>query len=180
MRGALKRYASVAAPAATMRSVICLMLAMAAALVRGGPAGAEGTPQAPNPSRIEAKAVNLRDSYGSFRCAIFNSPDGFPENSDKAVGNAHARVADRRASCIFEGLPPGTYAVAALHDENDNERMDYGFLGMPLEGYGFSSDPTVTFKAPSFDAAKFDYRGGVLIVPIRIHYWGGPPATAAP
>ena len=163
-----------------MRSVICLVLATAAAFVRGGPAGAQSALPAPSPNRIEAKAVNLRDSYGSFRCAIFNSPDGFPENSDKEVANAHARVADRQASCIFEGLPPGSYAVVALHDENDNDRMDYGFMGIPLEGYGFSSDPTVYLRAPSFDAAKFDYRGGVLTVPIRIHYWGGPPPTAAP
>ncbi len=159
---------------------IGLALAMAAALVRGGFAGAESAPQTSSPNRIEAEAVNLRDSNGSFRCTIFGSPDGFPDNTDKAAGNTSARVVDQKASCIFEGLPPGSYAIATLHDENDNDRMDYNFIGIPLEGYGFSSDPTVMLKAPSFDAAKFDYRGGVQVVPIRIHYWGGPPPTASP
>lgn len=122
--------------------------------------------------------MNLRNSNGTFRCAFFNSPDGFPKDSHKAVAEVRTPIVGGQASCIVDGLPPGSYAIATLHDEDDNGHMEFGLLGIPLKGYGFSSDPTVYLKAPSFDAAKFDYRGGALVVPIRIHYWGKAPASA--
>jgi uncharacterized protein (DUF2141 family) len=55
----------------------------------------------------------------------------------------------------FGSLRPGTYAVAVLHDENENGKMDFNFLGMPLEGYGFSNDASALFGPPSFANAAF-------------------------
>ena len=43
-------------------------------------------------------------------------------------------ISDGRATGRFGGLRPGVYAVAVLHDENQNDEMDFNFLGMPLEG----------------------------------------------
>jgi uncharacterized protein (DUF2141 family) len=130
-------------------------------------------PQSGDGNRIEARAANLRDSKGSLRCVLFNSAEGFPRDDDKAVASASAKVADRQASCVFANVAAGSYAIAVLHDENDNGKMDYNFLGMPREGYGFSNDPHVVFSAPSFKSARFAYSGGKLVVPIRLHYWGG-------
>ena len=36
-------------------------------------------------------------------------------------------------------LVPGTYAIALIHDENDNQRLDTGLFGIPKEGFCFSS-----------------------------------------
>jgi uncharacterized protein (DUF2141 family) len=121
-------------------------------------------------NRIEADAANLRSSNGTFRCELFNSAQGFPRDGKASVGHQVVRVENKRAACVFQGLPAGDYAVVAMHDENDNGKMDYNFLGIPVEGYGFSNNPRVLLKAPSFDAAKFRYEGGVLKVPINLHY----------
>ena len=40
---------------------------------------------------------------------------------------------------MFDNLPPGTYAVGAYHDENNNDHMDTDFLGLPSEGYALSN-----------------------------------------
>jgi uncharacterized protein (DUF2141 family) len=119
--------------------------------------------------RIEFEAANLRNSSGSLRCALYNKAHGFP-NEGGAIASTAVKVQNRQATCVFRNLPPGTYALVALHDENDNHKMDYNFIGMPKEGYGFSEDPTVILSAPSFDAAKFQYPGGVLKLPLRLHY----------
>jgi len=37
------------------------------------------------------------------------------------------------------GIPPGTYAIACYHDENDNGKLDTNFLGIPKEGTGASN-----------------------------------------
>lgn len=124
----------------------------------------------PSENRIEAEAVNLRNSNGSLRCALFGSRDGFPNDSKAAVASTAVRIENRRAACVFPNLPPGSYALAVLHDENDNDRMDYNFMGLPVEGYAFSNDARGILGPPTFDAAKFIYTGGALTVPIGLRY----------
>ena len=128
------------------------------------PAGGAGA------ARIEATASNLRNSNGSFACSLYNSAKGFPKTDESVVAGSRVKIKDGHATCVFNNLNPGSYAVVAMHDENNNGKMDYNFLGIPTEGYGFSSGATATFGAPSFDAAKFQYNGGVLKIPIPLKY----------
>jgi uncharacterized protein (DUF2141 family) len=44
------------------------------------------------------------------------------------------------ARCDFGDIPPGTYAIAVIHDENSHGKLDTNRLGVPTEGYGFSGD----------------------------------------
>ena len=55
----------------------------------------------------------------------------------------------------FEDVMPGTYAIMAMHDANDNKRMDYQDNGMPKESYGMSGND-MTMGPPTFDSAKFE------------------------
>ncbi len=55
----------------------------------------------------------------------------------------------------FENVKPGIYAIMAIHDVNDNKRMDYNSNGMPKESYGMSSNE-MTEGPPTFDNAKFE------------------------
>ena len=55
----------------------------------------------------------------------------------------------------LEDVKPGTYAVMAMHDANDNKRMDYQDNGMPKESYGMSGND-MTMGPPTFDSAKFE------------------------
>ena len=41
----------------------------------------------------------------------------------------------------FLDVKPGTYAVTALHDQNDNFKMDFKFWGPPKEKWGNSRNP---------------------------------------
>ena len=68
----------------------------------------------------------------------------------------------------FSNLPPGTYAAKVMHDENDNGKLDTNFMGMPIEGYGFSNNPQLLRK-PTFDEAKFDLGagGGAITIHLR-------------
>ena len=52
-------------------------------------------------------------------------------------------------------MPPGTYAIAVLHDENDNGKMDYRLLRLPKEPYGFSNGVVPRLGPPKFEAAAF-------------------------
>ena len=59
-------------------------------------------------------------------------------------------IINRKTEYKFTNLTPGYYALAAYHDENDNDSFDTNFLGLPTEGYAFSSDAQAIFGPPSF------------------------------
>ena len=72
-----------------------------------------------------------------------------PAPSRRSVAAAAPR---RRAS---PALPRGDYALAVIHDENGNARLDT-IAGIPREGFGFSRNPPIRFGPPRFAAARFD------------------------
>jgi len=80
------------------------------------------------------------------------------------------KVRDKQARCDFEDIPPGTYALAIVHDENMNGKLDTNLLGIPKEGYGFSNDAKALLGAPSFSAASFPYDGQNLELTISLNY----------
>ena len=70
--------------------------------------------------------------------------------------------------CIW--LPgPGTYAFAVYHDENSNGKWDHNLL-KKIEGFGFSNNPHTTFSAPSYSQAKFEARGSMTTLHVRLRY----------
>ena len=76
----------------------------------------------------------------------------------------------RLASTLkFEDLPSGTYALALIHDENGNGKLDT-MLGIPKEGFGFSKNPVIRFGAPSFKSAQVPITNGHTDEVVRIKY----------
>jgi len=57
--------------------------------------------------------------------------------------------ADAQPLEIKIALKPGAYAIAAYHDENDNQKLDKAFTGIPTENYGFSNNARGMFGPPS-------------------------------
>lgn len=68
-----------------------------------------------------------------------------------------SEIVDGKVTVTFKNIEAGTYAVMGLHDENDNNRMDYEDNGMPKESYGMSNNP-VNYGPPQFASAKFDLK----------------------
>jgi uncharacterized protein (DUF2141 family) len=84
----------------------------------------------------------------------------------KGVKDVETDIKDGKISVSFENVLPGDYAIMALHDENNNQRMDFKENGMPLESYG-SSNNVMAFGPPIYDDAKFKVEGKDLKLNIR-------------
>ena len=69
--------------------------------------------------------------------------------------NVESTIKDGKVTLTFENIVPGTYAIMAMHDANNNQQMDFEPNGMPKESYGMSGND-MTMGPPSFDAAKFE------------------------
>jgi uncharacterized protein (DUF2141 family) len=120
---------------------------------------------------IHVKILNIRNSAGTVACALFESPDGFPfEYLRYATNIMVIKIRETQARCDFLDMPPGTYALAVIHDENMNGKFDTNWLGVPTEGYGFSNDAKALLSAPSFSAATFQYDGQDLELTLSLLY----------
>ncbi|HKJ84236.1 MAG TPA: DUF2141 domain-containing protein [Mariprofundaceae bacterium] len=117
------------------------------------------------------KILHIRNSTGTVACALFESPTGFPINFLQNATNAMIiKIHKSEARCDFEDIPPGTYAMAVIHDENMNGKLDTNWLGIPKEGYGFSNDARAKLGPPSFSAASFHYDGKNVQMTMTLHY----------
>jgi uncharacterized protein (DUF2141 family) len=104
---------------------------------------------------LQVTVTNLRSNKGHLLISVFNSSDGFPSNVNKAFRKQQVAISNQQAVINFADMPAGNYAVAILHDENDDGKMNSNFFGIPKEGYGFSNNVMGTFGPPSFSKASF-------------------------
>ena len=119
---------------------------------------------------IHVDVDGLRSDRGQVLCALFSSPAGFPKKADRAVAHAKSGISGRHATCEFEGVPSGIYAVAVFHDENSNGKLDTNFMGIPREGVGASNNAKGRFGPPKFSAAAFQHSAERTDLKISIKY----------
>ncbi len=120
-------------------------------------------------AELQVEVTGLRSGDGEVHLAVFATPAAFPR-SEAMLAEAIVRAKAAGVQWMFSGLEPGTYALAIYHDENGNREFDRGFLGIPLEGYGFSNDAGVFFGPPDFADAAVTVPGKGARITIRMIY----------
>jgi len=131
----------------------------------------DAPPPAPAPSAsLVVEVDGLRGGAGTFRAWLYASGDGFPVRPEKALRRLAVPISGSRANVVFDGLSPGSYAVAAYHDENGNGRLDVDALGLPSEGLASSNDARGFMGLPSFDDARVEVTGGEKRIVVRVVY----------
>lgn len=102
---------------------------------------------------LDVEITGLRSAKGVIQLCLTADAGAFPDC--KAGGHGIKRTLPAATPRIrLEGLAPGDYAIAVIHDANGNSRLDT-MLGIPREGFGFSRNPAIRFGPPRFDAARF-------------------------
>ena len=143
----------------------------ACALVAGAVVAAQGSaPAARDGVSVTVKVTQLRSAKGVVRACMTKDPGRFPKC--RGVPGAHSAVvpAGEVATLTFDGVQPGRYAIALLHDENANGKADRAISMIPREGFGFSRDAKVRMGPPKFEAAAFDVSHGTVHHTIRMRY----------
>jgi len=109
---------------------------------------------------------DIREAKGSLMVALVNS-DAAWKNEAAPVAVQKLSAAQGEVKLQFKDLAPGSYAVQVMHDENENQQLDTNFLGIPVEGYGFSNNPNVMRKA-NYDEARFEVGADAASITIRL------------
>jgi uncharacterized protein (DUF2141 family) len=114
------------------------------------------TAQTPPTGNITVTVTGIRSTDGQVLISLYDQAEGFPRDLDAVVqGKAVSPDTTTQVTVVFEDLPLGDYAVAVLHDEDSSSGMTFGKFRLPKEGYCFSNNVKVRFKAPKFKKASF-------------------------
>lgn len=80
-------------------------------------------------------------------------PDAFPECQNDPAAR-RLIVPATAPNLDFGQVAEGRYAIALIHDENSNGKLDKRLM-IPREGFGFSQDAPVVMGPPRFASAAF-------------------------
>jgi acyl-CoA reductase-like NAD-dependent aldehyde dehydrogenase/uncharacterized protein (DUF2141 family) len=107
---------------------------------------------------------------GAIGYLVFKSPDGFPQDRNKAIAHGFFSRSDtgQFARIDVGQLSPGSYAVTAYLDENGNRKLDSGWMGIPKEPVGASNNPKPRMGPPRFADCAFQMGGADQTVSIRL------------
>ena len=106
---------------------------------------------------------NITSDEGKVLAGL-HSKDTFMKG--QGLQNLQSDIANGKVTLTFTNVAPGEYAIMAMHDTNNNNRMDYQSNGMPKESYGMSGND-MAMGPPTFNSAKFSVGDANLEMNIR-------------
>lgn len=104
---------------------------------------------------LKVTLKKLPSTQGKVLFLLFQDRVGFPDDKTSSVQSGSLELSSGNTLEIKD-LRPGTYALSVIHDENENDKLDTNFIGIPKEAFGFSNNPRIYFGPPSFEKASFE------------------------
>jgi uncharacterized protein (DUF2141 family) len=126
------------------------------------------------PGDVRVEVATLHNSKGHVLCALFDSEDAYMQGRPamRVIADPMRPV----ATCIFHDVAPGVYMISAVHDENDDGKLDKNLFGAPKEGYAVSNNHTYILKGPDFKESSVELHDGPNTIELRLRY-PGPDST---
>jgi uncharacterized protein (DUF2141 family) len=120
-------------------------------------------------STITVRIEALRNNQGTVYVSLYQDKKAFADNKN-ALASGQAKPANGTAQVVFKNIVPGNYALSFIHDENNNQKLDTNFIGIPKEGFGFSKDAMGKFGPPKYDDAVVNVPAGAVTIVMRTKY----------
>ncbi len=122
-------------------------------------------------ARLNVDVIGMRNTKGVITVTIYpDQPAHFLDGKYKVARQTFPVTAPDTHFCFV--LPaPGNYAVALFHDENANGHYDTNFLGLPVEGAGFSKNPTLFVGPPRLSQVLIPVHQGDNAVSVKLKYY---------
>ncbi|MEL6487343.1 MAG: DUF2141 domain-containing protein [Pseudomonadota bacterium] len=115
--------------------------------------------------------TDLRSDKGVVRACMTTQEKVFPKCRKDPASHRTVVPAGESVTIRFTDVEPGDYAIALLHDENNDGKANRALGMMPKEGYGFSRDAKVRMGPPKFDDAVFKHLGEDQELTITMRYF---------
>lgn len=121
-------------------------------------------------TKICIEISDVRSSKGTLRLGVFINEKEFEDETPllKMDISKAGMVNGKLTSYI--NLPKGKYGISILDDENNNTKMDYNFIGIPKEGFGFSNYYHSGFSKPKLSLFVFNVDNTELKLKFKLRY----------
>lgn len=118
---------------------------------------------------VSLNVSGLRNGKGQLMVCLTKNPKAFPDCAKDSSAIKKLVPASGVSHLTFANVEPGTYAVAIVHDENSNNKMDLR-LFIPREGFAFSRNPAIRMGPPKFGSASFVVGGDDVVQSVKMKY----------
>ncbi|MCF7569244.1 DUF2141 domain-containing protein [Sabulilitoribacter arenilitoris] len=124
-----------------------------------------GFAQEDSVNEIVVNISNLSSNKGQVLVGLYNTEKSFLGNGFKYF---KTKIENNSCKVVFKDIPNGTYAISFYHDENENNKMDTNFIGIPKEDYGCSNNAKGFMGPPRWKDAKFQIHNETITQNIKL------------
>ena len=148
-------------------AALALLLGLASAARAEAPCGSTG-PQ------LRVVVEGLKSARGYVSVEVYPDRPNLFFRPKRQVAIVREKLSQDAATVCVSLPKAGYYALAVYHDENGDNKLNVGPLGIPTEGFGLSNNPKIAFGLPSFNKVRFRAFEGETTVPVSMRYLGAP------
>jgi len=129
------------------------------------------TPKNQSASELVIEISNIKSMTGNINIAVFDNNNSWLTNAAYSTVLTIDKKHCQQSTCrwLVGEIQNGSYGVAVFHDVNSDGKMEYSFLGIPQEDYGFSNNKTSLFGLPpTWDKANFSIKNQIITHKINL------------
>jgi uncharacterized protein (DUF2141 family) len=128
------------------------------------------SPQNGSAGKLTVRFEGIEKAGGTVHLAMYARADEFMQE-DKATLYSFKADKKGKLEAAIENLPTGSYAFAVFFDENNNKKLDKNLVGVPVEPYGFSKNPTSKWRLPNWEEVKFEMNTSTKSLDVSLKRW---------
>ncbi|MCX6335326.1 MAG: DUF2141 domain-containing protein [Bacteroidia bacterium] len=104
---------------------------------------------------VEVTITGLKSTKGQIVIGVFRDGPTFQKEEAFLSKKYVKKDIINGVMTIHFTMEPGLYGLSLLDDVNSSGLMEYSFIGIPKEGFGFSDYYHTGLTKPKFDSFKF-------------------------
>lgn len=111
----------------------------------------------PETQAVDVLLTDIRNPKGYIVFGVYKDEATFAKETPY-MQTKYVKTVSNGQMKLQINLEPGVYGLTMLDDENSDFKMEYNFLGLPKEGFGFSNYYHKGFTKPKFETFKFEVK----------------------
>jgi|WetSurSiteA1Bulk_404760.scaffolds.fasta_scaffold49031_2 uncharacterized protein (DUF2141 family) len=120
---------------------------------------------------VEVTIKNIKNNKGQIVIGVFRDEPTYLKEDAFLIRKFVKKDMVNGEMKIRFTMEPGVYGLTLLDDENNSGLMEYNFIGIPKEGFGFSDYYHSGFTKPKFETFKFTLeKGQKKNITIKVRY----------
>lgn len=122
------------------------------------------------PAEIRVKITGIMKMGGFLMLALHYKKENFTTGNMPLIA-VKKKITGPEMHFVFPGnYNPGNYAIAVFHDEDSDGELKMNKHGIPLEGFGFSGNPSLKKGRPGWEDTVFEVRKDIHEETIKMLY----------